>query len=250
MDISKHFSVIFLMHKYSFLLIFLLNHFIISNAYGICTCDSESVSLNVTQPDTLPDNQTLFVGRIWNNLYYRIEGDQFLFSSGFLPGSVTINGKTFENIDIKYDIYKDEILTLNNLVGMLQLNKEMVDSFSFNFQNQIYHFIKMPEDSLENLKGYINELYKGKTALYVKYIKRIDKTALENRRDRFYQINRIFFIKDKMVNLITSKKEFFKLLNQDKTQIRNFIKKNKLDVSKKVPESFIPVVRYYDSLNQ
>ena len=36
----------------------------------------------------------------------------------------------YNNIGINYDIYNDEIITKTNLGNLLQLNKEMVDSFT------------------------------------------------------------------------------------------------------------------------
>ncbi len=40
------------------------------------------------------DIQVLYNGRAWRNLLYRIQGDQLLFNSGFIQGSVTIRGTT------------------------------------------------------------------------------------------------------------------------------------------------------------
>jgi hypothetical protein len=39
-----------------------------------------------------------------------------------------------------------------------------------------------------------------------------------------------------------------KVLINDKEMIKNYIKINKLRISEKEPESFIPVIRYYDSI--
>ena len=176
--------------------------------------------------------------------------DQFLFSKEFLPGTVTIYGKIFKNINIKYDLYKDEILTPYNPGEILQLNKEIVDSFSIFFQHKTYQFARIPEDGLEGLKGYVNVLYKGKTALYIKHIKKINRPGVENEHDTFYQVSRIYFVNNNLVQLITNKSDLFSALKAHKAQIRDFIKKNKLAVSKNAPESFIPVIRYYDSINQ
>ena len=57
--------------------------------------------------DTI-DVQKLYNGRAWKNLYYKIKGDQFLFTTDFIPGSVTIDNKEFRNIRLKYDIYNDD----------------------------------------------------------------------------------------------------------------------------------------------
>jgi hypothetical protein len=126
----------------------------------------------------------------------------------------------------------------------------MVDSFSISFQNRTYRFERMPEDSLEALKGYVNVLYKGKSALYIKYTKKINRPKVVGENDTFYQITRIYFVKDNKDYLITGKGDLFKVLDDYKEQIKDHIKKNKLLVSKKEPESFIPVIRYYDQISK
>ncbi len=238
------------MNRSYFLLIFFLNFFIISGLSGTCPDYSEHLRFYMIQQDTFPENQILYNGRIWRNLYYRLNGDQLIFTNMFMPGSLTINGKTFTNIDIKHDIFSDEILIPIDSGRILQLNKELVDSFSVVFQNKKYRFTKMQEDSLKRLKSYVNVIYKGETALYVKYNKKIDRSAIEGKSDSFYQTSRIYFVKDNKAYTLTDKSDLFEVLKKDKAQIRDFMKKNKLRVSKKDPESFVPVIRYYDSISR
>ena len=88
-------------------------------------------------PDSVFESQLLYNGRIWKNLFYMIREDQFLFSNQFLPGSVFIKGKSFNNIKLKYDIFKDEILIPYSPDGILQLTKELVDSFTIEFPTMI-----------------------------------------------------------------------------------------------------------------
>ena len=217
---------------------------------GICCFNSETVRFGPIQQDTSNENQILYNGRIWRNFDYGAEGDQFLFSRVFMPGSLTIRGRTFKNIAILYDIYKDEITTPTFSEGILQLNKEMVDSFSILFKNRTYRFTRMPEDSLRILRGYVNVLYNGKTSLYVKYSKKIERSAVEGKTDKFYLISRSYLMKDNIAHLITNTGDLFRVLNDFKTQIKDFIRKNHLEISKKEPESYIPVIRYYDSLSR
>src|ERR1035437_2536330 len=108
--------------------------------------DLSSIPVKSIQSDTLLDNQTLYNGKIWRNLYYLVMEDQFLFSKEYLPGILTIGGKTFNNVLLKYDIFKDEVLTPIDSGRILQLNKELIDSFSISFLNRKYQFIKMKED--------------------------------------------------------------------------------------------------------
>jgi hypothetical protein len=209
----------------------------------------QPLPVQISQLDSLKENQILYNGKLWHNLYYNIKGDQFLFSNDFLPGSLTINGKSYNNLGISYDIYNDEIITLTNHGSILQLNKEMVDSFALVYNYKTYRFKNALEDSLTGIKGYANVLYKGKSALYVKYKKEIQILAVDNKYDLFFQTYRIYFQKEGIVHQINSKRELLKLLYEDKAQIKDFIKKNKLKISKKEPESFVPVIRYYDSIS-
>ena len=54
---------------------------------------------------------------------------------------------------------------------IIQLNKEMVESFSMVFDN-FYNFKKIEADTLNSLAGYVNVLYDGNISLYVKYKER------------------------------------------------------------------------------
>lgn len=200
--------------------------------------------------DTLNDNQNLLKGRIWRNTCLSVAGDQFLFSKNYLNGSLTTSGKTYRNLQLKYDIFKDEILIAYEIGGTLQLNKEMVDSFSISFQNRIYRFTRIGEDSPEGLKGYFHVLYKAKSALYVRYIKEIYHINAGNVYDEFFQRNQVYFVKDNKAYPVARRGDLYRILKDQKPLIREFISKNRIEVSKREPESFIPVIRYLDSINK
>ena len=209
---------------------------------------SKQIDLDLKGPSK--EDQTLFNGRVWRNLYYKVREDQFLYSKSYLPGSVSIDGKTFRNVNLLYDIYTDEIITHTFNGSFLQLNKEMVDSFSIVFENTKRYFFKTDIDSIKGYNGYLNILYTGKSSLHVKYKKEIELLAVDRKFDEFYQIHKIFLVKDSVINQITSKRDFLLLLEDEKTALKSFIKKNKLFVSIKKPESLIPVISYYDSLKK
>ncbi len=197
--------------------------------------------------DTIKDNQVLYNGRIWRNRYARIKEDQFLFSRDFIEGSLTVRGETFKGIQLKYDIFKDELLSPVQ-DGVIQLNKEMIDSFRLSFGNRNYKFIKIQEDSLNTTKSFFDVLYEGKTSLYVRHFKKIDKLAVEGQYDKFYQINKVYVTKGNKFYPITGKKDLMEVLKDKSVEIKDFLKKNKLRVTEKLPDSFIPVIMYYDNL--
>lgn len=202
------------------------------------------------QKDPQKENQILYNGKVWRNLYTNTKGDQFLFSKYYLPGSLTMNGKTFYNLRINFDIYNDEVTTPNNDGTILQLNKEMVDSFNLVYEFKTYSFRNTQADSLPAIKGFVNVLYKGKSALYVKYRKDLDMLAVDNKYDLFFQTHKIYLVKDSTVFQVSSKSGLLKAFPEEKNLLKAFINKNKVKISRKVPESFIPVIRYYDSISK
>ena len=178
-----------------------------------------------------------------------VNEDQFLFSKEFLKGSVTMRGISCSNINLKYDIFKDELLTASDPGGILQINKERVDSFSLLFENKRYLFVSLP-DSANGTHGYFNLIYNGHLAFYRKYIKRIDKLSVDGQSDRFYQFYRLYLWKDNELFLVTGKNDLLDKFKEQKALIKTYIKKNSLDVSAKEPESFIPLIRYIESIGR
>ena len=237
------------MCRYKIIILFVLSIFNRVGLSGIGPEESHIRSDGANQQDTIKE-QIIYNGKIWRNLYYMVNKDQFLFSNEFLKGSVTMRGSTASNINLKYDIFKDELLTTVETGGLLQLNKEIVDSFSVSFQNTIYRFIRIKEDSTEGQKGYFNVLYKGKPALYLKYFKKIDKLSINGENERFYQVEKLYVAKGDKIFQITGKNDLFNIFKDQKELLKSYIKKNNLKISEKEPESFIPVIKYCESLSQ
>ena len=199
--------------------------------------------------DTI-DVQKLYNGRAWKNIYYKIKGDQFLFTTDFITGSVTIDNKEYRNLRLKYDIYNDELISLNDHGIMLQLNKEMTDRFTLHYNDQTYLFKRIDSDSTGSMKGFVNILYDGKSGLYVKYMKEILLLAVDNKYDMFNQLKRVYFVKDGSASRINSRREILALMKDHKSEVIQFMRSNKIKLSKKVPSSFKPVVEYYDKVSQ
>lgn len=193
------------------------------------------------------------MGKVWKNKYRRINGNQFLFTNLFLPGTISLNGYVYNNILLRYDINSDEIMIPAGPDEITQLNKEVVDSFSLSFDEREYKFIKTDGDTLNSLKdfnGYLYVLYKQESALYIKYKKNIAPGITATSDGDFFQTHKVFLLKDRKTFLITSKKELFNVLKDHSDVLKSFIKENRLKVSKKSPESYSPVIRHYDDIRR
>jgi len=214
---------------------------------------TETVFSVLTEQDTLKENQSLYSGKVWKNMYRRINGDQFLFADYFMDGTVTANGRTYKNLKIKYDVFSDEILIPVDLEEIVQLNKEIIDSFSISYENKVYRFEKIYVDSLKktnDFNGYFRVLYNEKSALYLKYIKHISSNITDKSDGDFIEANKVYIVKNNIVYPVLSKDDVLKALNTDKALLKKYLRSNKLKISKNNPESFIPLIRFFDSTSQ
>jgi hypothetical protein len=198
--------------------------------------------------DSISGNQLLYNGRIWRDLYVSIKEDQFLFTNEFLPGTVTIDGKLFSDLKLRYDILNDEILTITEHRLILQLNKEMVDDFTMTYNSRTYKFSNLLTTSSNDLSGYVNVRYQGKSALYIKFKKEISNVSSGKSYENFVQYDRMYIIHDDIPKRLKSKKDLKVLLADRHDEVRNYMKINRIKVSVKSPDSFIPVLQYYDSI--
>jgi hypothetical protein len=196
------------------------------------------------------DKQSLLNGRIWRNQYSNAFNDQFFLTNTFLKGSVTFNGRRFNNLDLKYDIANDELILSIESYPVISMNKEKVDSFSLVYGNRNYLIINTGTDSSDVLRGYVNVLYDGPSSLFVKYTKKIQPLAVDGRYDLFFQEHRIYLKKGKEIVPVAGKRKLLKLLEDKKREIRNYIKSNNLRLMQKDPGTFIPVLKYYDSIRK
>jgi len=197
-----------------------------------------------------PDKLTLLNGRIWRNPYNRVTGDQFFLANIFFRGSVTFNGKKFDNLDLKYDIHNDELILSIESYPVIMMNKEMVDSFSIALGNRIYRVINAGTDTSNVLRGYVNVLYNGPSVLYVKYAKMIQPLGDDGKYDLFYQRHQAYLKKGTETVPLEGKRNLINQLEDKKSEIRDYLRKNRIKITKQDPYTYIPVLEYYDSLTK
>ncbi len=211
-------------------------------------------------PDTLltqntSDKDVLLNGRIWWNRHAKVTGDPFFNSDSYLKGSVVFNGQSLGNLDLKYDIFSDELVYKPESHPVILLNKEMVDSFevsAFDIASGFreYRFVNAGSDPPGGPAGYVNLLYDGPTSLLVKYVKKIQPLADQGIYDLFHQELTIFLKKDTILVPVTGRKNLLSLLGDKKKEVKDYSKKHRHRISMKEPDSLVPVLEFYDSLSR
>jgi hypothetical protein len=235
------------MRKVSILLTYCLILLPGLSLFGLTPIEMTSYSGFPGQHDSI-EKQILYNGRAWRNLYYSIHGDQFLFSEEFLPGTVTINNRLYNGLMLKYDICNDEIMTINKLGIIIQLNKEMINMFTLNSGVKTFLFQRLDTTSTAPFSGYVNVLYDGNVSLLVRYRKEILQNSGDEVYYKFNQLQKIYLLKDRIFYPVSNKKDLLNNMTDKRQLVRNYMKSNRIKISKKDPSSFVPVVKYYNSL--
>lgn len=203
---------------------------------------------NASEGDSVSASQSLYNGRVWRNVNKSIKGDPFLFSPGFLQGSVLITGESFNNVKLMYDIYKDEVLTVSGRNIIIQLNKELISEFAIWYQGKEYRFLNNRDNSLLLPEGYSNILYDGKTGVFVKYRKTVSAQEVSNVVDAFIQSYKVYISTSAGPVSVKTKGQFLNLFPAEARELKEYARREKLKVSWKDPLSFVPLARYRDTL--
>ncbi len=201
-------------------------------------------------PDSLTNLQLLYNGRPWFNNHPGVTGDPFLFTRDYLNGTVYIGGKAFEALKLKVDLLTDGLLTPFGPEGLLRLNKERIDSFSFTYAQQPYHFVRIPGDSTALLEGYAEVLYRGRSLLYRKYSKIIDRPGTENAGDRYIAITRTYLVHNAQTVLIKGRRDLYRAFGDVKKPLQESLHRNHIRINRNNPETFIRFLQAADQISQ
>ncbi|GAB3649466.1 hypothetical protein GCM10028791_15040 [Echinicola sediminis] len=182
---------------------------------------------------------------------FHIEGSPFLISNDFVKGQITINGFTYTDILLNYDIQKDQLITYHpNNFQRIVLNAQKINSFVLPTNRK---FIKSPVNQgyAFHKSGYYEVLWDQKLIVLVKHTKeenlKKDYNASASKHFEFsYRTHYFIEIGDKFYR-INNKKDLAKALGISKRQINRSLKKAKLKYKKQTASSLVNVAANYVS---
>lgn len=194
--------------------------------------------------DTMIINQILYNGKVWIGLYYGVYGTEFFIDNEWKKGDITMNGRVFTGLEIKYDTYNDNLLV--NYLGkrVIVLNSEMIEGFSVYTTGGVTRFTNM--SGIHGMSGYYELLYDGGIKLYKKYRKRRAQFAVEARYDEFQPVNTLWIVKDNELHLITNRRNLFSLLGGNDKNFKKELKKSSKRIDVDSPASVKSLLEVYD----
>ena len=201
--------------------------------------------------NSYPINDEYINGFIYPVPKIRILGDPYFNSMDWSTGILFINGKTYSNIFMKYDIIIDELIlkvkTELNVERLIAINKSQVDSFKIGSSLFVNSGNLFPN---ENRNTYFEKIYKGRLSLYRQFQKTfIEMYNSSSPEGKFStQKSYIYLYSNQNFTSVNNTKSFFAFF--DKTEhdkIRKFLKSKNISYKKMTVPQMIDLMDFCNS---
>jgi hypothetical protein len=205
--------------------------------------------------DNLKEFSNRLQGKIMGEIFYidPLSSQFFFLQDDWVKGTIElVDGDVYENIDIRYNSYTDQLIAYNSRIRTLYtVDKNIVNRFSFkdyfygeNFKMR--EFVKLDCNKLHSGVGFFEQLYKGNTMLLAFH--HIDELKVSPYVDRLGRMNNVEYKKRVDYYLYDSKKEFKKVSIKRRSILKAF-PENKKEIKKTLRQSKI-VLQNKDTLIQ
>jgi len=209
----------------------------------------------------------LINGRIYMFPNYQAKRNPFFYGEKIKNCDIIINQKTFKDNKVLYNIENDKLIILkkiNNNRLFIELNNTLIDSFIISVNpninikqtsqilyetTQIDKFVVKKKFIKTDSLGFCEILYQNNVTLLKKYKKEFQEKISEETPHGMYskQKTYLYLKKDNKFISINKKREFFKIFNFHKKEIRNFMKKNNINYGKINDFKLIKLVRFCET---
>ncbi|HEY4323007.1 MAG TPA: hypothetical protein VGN20_03445 [Mucilaginibacter sp.] len=235
---------------------------VLNKSHGQTTVDSaNSVQNAINTTNNLFNKAIGQQSSLYNGTKYyfynpvKIRGFAYFQDTIASPGNVNYDGVQYNGVELFYDLYKDEVITiLFDKYSYFSLLKEGVQHFDL----LNHHFININADTLTNnsviKSGYYDELYRGPSQVLVKITKVIEPVQISIGTPDAYSIfskpiQKFFIRKNSVYYSVSSEGDLLAILNDRKKQLKNYIRANRIKFRKTPGQVLASAAAYYDSLS-
>ncbi|PWJ60262.1 hypothetical protein CLV98_101443 [Dyadobacter jejuensis] len=192
-------------------------------------------------------SQNLYNGRIYYWYDYRSEEHQFFQVPDWSVGGVHYDGQTFDSIQIKYDIFKDQVVIhhLNGDHMLLQTSK--IDRFRVH-DHTFLHLTSGKDLPAFMPTGFYDQRYTGPTALLIRRKKDRQEKIVDKRVISLYPIKDAYYVKiGGEYHQVRSKKSVLRLFPGEERAMRRALRANQIQYRKDREEGILLMIKNYDS---
>jgi len=174
----------------------------------------------------------------------------FFLSDDWTTGSVGYQGQQFHNVSMMYDLFRDKVvIELSNAVA-ITLITEKVTFFTIQGHMFVYANEKTSKPGLPR-SGFYDQLYNGPTgALALREKKAYEKIeSVREIKHGYVEKSRYYILHREVYHQVRNKSSLLKLFHDKKSDLKKFIRSNKLDFRHSWENSLVKVAAFYDDIN-
>jgi hypothetical protein len=194
-------------------------------------------------------DQTLYNGKKYN--YYLpigTKGHQYLVAPVYIAGSLTLKEKCYQDINLNYDIFNQQLLLKyndeNGATNIIEVSKAWIKSFRLG--NMKFEYL-----SLEKNPRYYQVLGEGEVRLLYYWRKSFD---LEGSIGSYYYtfskpVRDSFVLKDGQLKPFNTNQGFIRIFgHEQRPEIKSYMHKNKVRVKKASDQTMSDVINFIENL--
>ena len=218
------------------------------------TSDSLTNSLSNTYPvklyfSAIGENAHIYTGYEYFTPDRNIKGSPYYLSDSPWPSDLIYDDSYYQNIPIMYDVVKDEVV-INRLGQNFKIS--LINDKLKSFTLRRHEFIRVSGDSVNGnqlVTGFYDRLYNGRTIVLAKRKTRLQETYVYSQINYEYIREDIYYVVVAgQIVQVDSKSSVLKLFNSKKSEIKAFIRKNKLNFKSDFEKTLVAISAYYDQL--
>jgi hypothetical protein len=192
-------------------------------------------------------DQLLYSGVEWQPAMPAAAGDEFFLTPEPLYGTVSIDGITFRDVRMKYDIFNDALIVLWKNGSPIIADSKKVDEFVIVYNGLPRKFVNLRE-TYSGIRGFAEILYQGASPVIARHIKVVSRNAAATNYAEFREETRYYLVLNGSCFQVKNRSSFLDLLGEYELPVKKYIRQKNLYLSPASPEGFVLAAVFYDSL--
>lgn len=214
---------------------------------GISAMKAQNPQMSPASADAAWYDQLLYSGVEWHPAMPVAAGHEFFLASEPLPGSLSIDGITFRDVKMKYDIFNDGIIVLWKNGTPIVIDSKKVDEFTVVYNGIPRRFVNLRE-TYPGIRGFAEIMYQGTSSVLARHIKVVSKNPAAANYAEFTEETKYYLVVNGKSSQVKNKSSFLVLMGEYEIPVKKFIRQKHLYLSNTSPEGFVKAAVYYDSL--
>ncbi len=180
----------------------------------------------------------------------RAQGSPYFGNKGFQEAALSIKGRLFEKVKIKYDLANQRLILQTTLESgqyvPVMLNNELVDSFHLAGT----HFINARHYDA-SVSGFYALVYEGRFSFLIRYEKSFRAVYDNQTPNGSYTDSKAnyFLYRDGKLTALNGKKNLLKYFSPVKSLVKTYLRKNRIKYQKADTRTLNQLMKYCDSIS-